>query len=46
MAELRGEVSQIAVGAAEAVVGANLDRAAQDRLIEDYITNVQSSGRS
>ncbi len=42
MAELRGEVSDIAIGAAEAVVGANLDRAAQTQLIEDYINSVSS----
>lgn len=42
MAELRGEVSDIAIGAAEAVVGANLDRAAQSQLIEDYINRVQA----
>lgn len=44
MAELRGEVSDIAIGAAEAVVGANLDRAAQTQLIEDYINRVQGAG--
>lgn len=43
MAELRGEVSDIAIGAAEAVVGANLDRAAQTQLIEDYINRVSSA---
>ena len=40
MAELRGEVTDIAIGAAEAVVGANLDRNAQTQLIEDYINRV------
>jgi F-type H+-transporting ATPase subunit b len=40
MAELRGEVADIAIGAAEAVVGANLDRATQTQLIEDYIDRV------
>lgn len=44
MAELRGEVATIAIGAAESVVGANLDRAAQERLVEDYISRVQTSG--
>ncbi len=44
MAELRGEVSDIAIGAAEVVVGANLDRAAQTQLIEDYINRVQAAG--
>ena len=42
MAELRGEVTDIAIGAAEAVVGANLDRDAQNRLIEDYINRVSN----
>lgn len=45
MAELRGEVADIAIGAAEAVVGANLDRNAQIQLIEDYINRVQSNGQ-
>lgn len=40
MNELRGEVATIAIGAAESVVGANLDRAAQTRLVEDYINRV------
>jgi F-type H+-transporting ATPase subunit b len=44
MSELRGEVASIAIGAAETVVGANLDREAQTRLIEDYINRVQSTG--
>lgn len=43
MNELRGEVATIAIGAAESVVGANLDRDAQTRLIEDYITRVSST---
>ncbi len=42
MAELRGEVATIAIGAAESVVGANLDRDAQNRLIEDYINRVSA----
>ena len=42
MAELRNDVSDIALGAAEAVVGANLDRNAQSQLIEDYINRVSS----
>lgn len=45
MAELRGEVADIAIGAAEAVVGANLDRNAQVQLIEDYINRVGASGQ-
>ena len=44
MAELRGEVADIAIGAAEAVVGANLDRNAQVQLVEDYINRVGSTG--
>jgi F-type H+-transporting ATPase subunit b len=44
MAELRGEVASIAIGAAETVVGANLDREAQTRLVEDYINRVQTAG--
>lgn len=43
MSELRGEVATIAIGAAESVVGANLDRDAQTRLIEDYINRVQAN---
>ncbi len=43
MNELRGEVATIAIGAAESVVGANLDRAAQERLVEDYINRVAST---
>jgi F-type H+-transporting ATPase subunit b len=43
MSELRGEVATIAIGAAESVVGANLDRDAQTRLVEDYINRVQAA---
>ncbi len=43
MDELRAEVSEIAIGAAESVVGANLDRNAQIQLIEDYINRVQAN---
>ena len=46
MAELRGEVADIAIGAAEAVVGANLDRNAQVQLIEDYINRVGTHRRA
>lgn len=42
MNELRGEVATIAIGAAEQVVGSNLDQAAQTRLVEDYISNLQN----
>jgi F-type H+-transporting ATPase subunit b len=40
IADLRGEVAQLAVGAAEVVVGKNLDQATQMQLIEDYINQV------
>lgn len=42
MADLQSEVSEIVVGAAERVVGANLDRQAQAQLIENYINQVGS----
>ena len=41
-ADLRGELAQLAVGAASAVVNKNLDAAAQTQLIEDYINSVGS----
>ncbi len=40
IADLRGEVAQLAVGAAEVVIGKNLDQATQVQLIEDYINQV------
>lgn len=40
ISDLRGEVAQLAVGAAEVVVGKNLDQATQVQLIEDYINQV------
>lgn len=40
IADLRGEVAQLAIGAAEVVVGRNLDQATQVQLIEDYINQV------
>ncbi|MGV3760808.1 MAG: F0F1 ATP synthase subunit B [Actinomycetota bacterium] len=40
IADLRGEVAQLAVGAAEVVVGKNLDQGTQVQLIEDYINQV------
>ena len=46
LSELRGEVATLAIGAAEQVVGQNLDRAANERLIEDFIDSVGSSGAS
>jgi F-type H+-transporting ATPase subunit b len=39
-ADLRNELAQLAVGAASAVVGKNLDPATQSQLIEDYISSV------
>jgi F-type H+-transporting ATPase subunit b len=40
MGELRGQVSTLAIELAEKVVEANLDRDAQNRLIESYISQV------
>jgi F-type H+-transporting ATPase subunit b len=42
MGELRGQVSQLAIELAEKVVEANLDRDANNRLIESYISQVGS----
>lgn len=42
MDDLRGEVGDIALGAAEMVIGTTLDRAAHTSLIEDYIDQVGS----
>lgn len=41
--DLRGEVAQLAVGAASVVVHKNLDAATQTQLIEDYINQVSST---
>ena len=41
---LRSEVSEIAVGAAEAVIRANLDRNAQSALVDAYIDEVAGRG--
>jgi F-type H+-transporting ATPase subunit b len=43
IADLRGEVAQLAVGAASVVVHKNLDAATQTQLIEDYINQVSST---
>ena len=43
ISDLRGEVAQLAIGAAEVVVGHNLDQASQVQLIEDYINQVGNS---
>lgn len=40
IADLRGEVAALAIGAAEVVVKRNLDAAAQTQLVEDYISSV------
>lgn len=40
ISDLRGEVAQLAIGAAEVVVGKNLDQTTQVQLIEDYINQV------
>ena len=42
--DLRSEVSEIAVGAAEAVIKANLDRNAQSALVDAYIDEVAGRG--
>jgi F-type H+-transporting ATPase subunit b len=43
LTDLRGDVAQIAIGAAEAVVQRNLDPATQTQLVEDYINQVAAS---
>jgi F-type H+-transporting ATPase subunit b len=40
IADLRGEVANLAIGAAEVVVGRNLDHATQAQLVEQYIASV------
>jgi F-type H+-transporting ATPase subunit b len=40
MSDLRGEVAQLAIGAAEAVVQRNLDAKTQTQLVEDYINQL------
>ena len=42
IADLRGEVATLAIGAAEVVVGRNLDRDTQAQLVEQYIASVQN----
>ncbi|MGK2947190.1 MAG: F0F1 ATP synthase subunit B [Acidimicrobiales bacterium] len=42
IADLRGEVASLAIGAAEVVVGHNLDQPTQVQLIEDYINQVSN----
>ena len=43
LTDLRGDVAQIAIGAAEVVVQRNLDAATQTQLVEDYINQVAAS---
>ncbi len=43
LADLRGEVAELAVGAASVVVHKNLDAATQTQLIEDYINQVSGA---
>jgi F-type H+-transporting ATPase subunit b len=43
IADLKGEVAELAVGAASVVVHKNLDPATQTQLIEDYINQVSSA---
>jgi F-type H+-transporting ATPase subunit b len=40
VSDLRGEVAQLAIGAAETVVQRSLDEATQTQLVEDYINRV------
>jgi F-type H+-transporting ATPase subunit b len=43
MTDLRGEVAQLAIGAAEVVVQRNLDAPTQTQLVEDYINQVAAA---
>jgi F-type H+-transporting ATPase subunit b len=40
MSDLRGDVAQLAIGAAETIVGRSLDTATQNQLVEDYINDL------
>jgi F-type H+-transporting ATPase subunit b len=42
IADLRGEVANLAIGAAEVVVGKNLDRDTQTQLVDQYIASIQN----
>jgi F-type H+-transporting ATPase subunit b len=42
IADLRGEVASLAIGAAEIVVGKNLDRETQTQLVDQYIASIQN----
>jgi F-type H+-transporting ATPase subunit b len=43
MADLRGEVARLAIGAAETIVQRSLDEETHNRLVEDYIDRVAGS---
>ena len=42
VADLRGEVAGLAIGAAEVIVGKTLDRDTQTQLVEQYIASISS----
>ena len=42
-ADLRGQIAELAIGAAERVVGQNLDPATNSQIVEDYISSVATS---
>jgi F-type H+-transporting ATPase subunit b len=42
MADLRTEVAQLAIGAAETIVGRNLDAATQTQLVDEYIDQISA----
>jgi F-type H+-transporting ATPase subunit b len=42
MTDLRSEVAQLAIGAAETIVGRNLDAATQTQLVDDYIDQISA----
>jgi F-type H+-transporting ATPase subunit b len=42
IADLRGEVANLAIGAAEIIVGRNLDRDTQVQLVEQYVASLQN----
>ena len=42
-ADLRGQIAELAIGAAEKVVGQNLDAASNTQIVEDYISSVATS---
>jgi F0F1-type ATP synthase membrane subunit b/b' len=44
--ELRAQVADIAVGLAGKVVGQSLDASAHERLIDEYIDQVQHGGQN